>query len=70
MIQNRKLLKELLRENLPVVAIGLAGWMGLGINTNNLEQIDRSKLARYGIYFAMDPDPGSGDFLPLDPDPG
>jgi hypothetical protein len=38
---------------LPVVAIDLAGWMGLGTNTNNLEQIDTSKLARYGTYFAV-----------------
>ncbi len=54
-------------KTLPVVAIGLAGWMGLGTNTNNLEQIDRSKLARYLFRRVADPDPGSGVFLPVDP---
>ncbi len=57
-------------KTLPVVAIGLAGWMGLGTNTNNLEQIDRSKLARYLCRSVADPYPGSGDFLLVDPVPG
>ncbi len=53
-------------KTLPVAAIGLAGWMGLGTNTNNLEKIDRSKLVRYLLRSVADPDPVSGDFLPLD----
>jgi hypothetical protein len=59
-------LKELVVKTLPVAAIGLAGWMGLGTNTNNLEKIDRSKLVRYLLRSVADPDPVSGDFLPLD----